>query len=158
MRLLASIRSGPQFLSGNRRLLFFCLLLFLVSSLLSFWFFFPADVLQRYLVKEVAQQTGLRMAGSRAEMLFPFGLELDLKVYPKQVELTPLLFRDLRATPVWTRLLAGEQAVDLQAKLSGGRVEAQADPDGQLQLELRGVEIGPLQQSSLPYRLQGKLN
>ncbi|NOY12277.1 MAG: type II secretion system protein GspN, partial [Deltaproteobacteria bacterium] len=56
------------------------------------------------------------------------------------------------------RLLVGDLAVDLQAKLSGGRVEAQADPDGQLQLELRGVEIGPLQQSRLPYRLQGKLN
>lgn len=157
MSLIANIRTGHQLMAGNHRLFLLCLLLFLGSGLLSFWIFFPADVMQRYLVREVVQQTGLKMEGSDAEMLFPFGLELDLKVYPTQAELVPLLFSDLQVTPVWTQLLAASVAVDLQAGLAGGLVESQVDPDGQLSLQLSDVAIVELQQADLPYRLQGKL-
>lgn len=158
MKLLDTIFSGPQFLAGNRRLFLFCLLLFVVSGLLSCWIFFPADVLQRYLLREVAQQTGLRMEGSEAEMLFPLGLELDLKAYPRHPELLPLLFSDLQVTPVWTSLLSGSPAADLQADFAGGSVDAQITADGQLQLALQGIKVDTLQQADLPYRLQGELS
>lgn len=157
MSLLGHIQFGPQFLVGNRRLFLFCLLLFLLSGALSFWFFFPAEVLQRYLVQEVSRETGLSMVGSEAEILFPAGLELDLQVDSGQPELVPILLCDLQLTPVWTRLLTGTTAVDMQAVLAGGTVEGQANRSGRLQLEFTDVELFDLQQVDIPYRLQGKL-
>lgn len=157
MSLLGNIRIGPQFMVGNRRLFLFCLFLFLVSGILSFWFFFPAEVLQRYLVQEAAQRSGLGMEGNDAEMLFPFGMELDLNIDTGRSELAPLQLRDLQLTPVWTRLLSNAPAVDLQADLSGGIIAGQADRSGRLLLEFENVELLGLQQEDQPYRLEGKL-
>ncbi len=160
MSLLELIRPGQQFMAGNRRLFLFCLFLFLVSGLFSFWFFFPAQMVQRYLVQELIQQTGLKMEGSEAEMLFPLGLEMDLSVDSGRSELTPLNFEDLQLTPGWTRLLSGTTAVDLQAGFSGGLVEAEAEAErsGYLLLELENVELLGLQQPHLPYRFQGQVD
>jgi type II secretion system protein N len=144
-------------LAGNRSLLSLCLLLFLVSGLISFWYFFPADVIQRSLLRELTRQTGLKMEGSEAEMLFPVGLGLDLKVYPGQAEFAPLMFTEMQLTPAWSRLLTGSAAADVEAFLAGGTVEALFARSGQLQLDLADIEVAPLQQADLPYRLQGKL-
>lgn len=157
MSLLTRIRTGDLSMAGNRRLFLLCLLLFLCSALFSFWIFFPAEVLQRYLVQQLVQQTGLKIEGGDAEMLLPFGLELDLSVHPNQAGLAPLLFKNLQVTPVWTQLFSGSPPVDLQAELAGGRFEAQASAKGRVQLELQAVEIAALQQADLPYRLEGKL-
>lgn len=157
MSLFGNIQLGPQFMVGNRRLFLFCLLLFLVSGVLSFWFFFPAEVLQRYLVQEVAQRSGLEMEGSDAKMLFPFGVELDLTIDSGRRELSPLLLRDLQLTPVWTRLLSNAPAVDLRADLAGGVIAGQADRSGQLSLEFENVELFGLLQEDQPYRLEGRL-
>ncbi|MCK5825647.1 MAG: hypothetical protein KAG93_01330, partial [Desulfuromusa sp.] len=60
-----------QRLAGQRRLSLLCLLLFVVSALLSFGAFFPAEIMQQRLVQEVSQQTNLEMRGRNARMLFP---------------------------------------------------------------------------------------
>ncbi len=158
MSLLDHIQLGPQFLVGNRRLFVFCLLLFLLSGALSFWFFFPAEVLQRSLVQKIAHETGLNVVGSDTDILFPAGLELDLQVDSGQSELVPIQLRDLQLTPAWTRLLTGTAAVDMQADLTEGSVEGQAARSGQLQLEFFDVELFGLQQPDIPYRIQGRLN
>jgi len=155
---LRNLQLGPQFLVGNRRLFLLCLLLFLVSGVLSFWFFFPAEVVQRYLVQEVSRQTGLQLQGRNAEMLFPFGLELDIEVESGRSELAPIRLQDLQLTPAWTRILSGTSAVDLQGELEGGTIEAEAVSDGPLELVIADVEIYALQRPELPYRLAGKLS
>jgi len=155
---LDNLHLGPQFMVGNRRLFLLCLVLFLASGILSFWFFFPAEVVQRYLVQEVSRQTGLQLQGRNAEMLFPFGLELDLEVESGRSELTPIRLQDLQLTPAWTRILSGASAVDLQGGLEGGSVAAEAVSDGPLQLVVADVEIFALQRPELPYRLAGKLS
>lgn len=158
MSFFKNIQMGPKFLVGNRRLFAVCLLLFMFSGVLSFWFFLPAEVLQRYLVQEITRQSGLQMEGSDAEILFPFGLELDLNIASGRPELNPIQLRDLQLTPVWTRLLSASQAVNMQTSLADGAVKGRVDRAGQLQLEFAAVELLELQQENLPYRLQGKLS
>jgi hypothetical protein len=65
-----SLFSSWQRLAGNRRLFSLCLLLFVVSGVFSVWLFFPVDTLQRRLLQEVSQQTGLDIRGRNATMLF----------------------------------------------------------------------------------------
>jgi|GEM_PF-1216550 len=144
-------------LAGNRRLLLLCLLLFLVSAVLSFWTFFPAEVLQRRLVQEASRQAGLQISSRKASLLFPLGIELDLKIYPVVDELKPIDLQKLQVTPVWTSLFGKAQAVAVKGGLADGSFSGQADRNGQLELEFSNIAIGQLQNDSLPYRATGQL-
>ncbi len=145
-------------LAGNRRLFLLCLLLFLASTLLSFWIFFPAELLQQRLVAEISRQSGLKMQGDNSSMLFPLGLELDLLVYPEQPELAPINLQSLQVTPAWTSLVTGVPAAELKSRLAGGSIEVLADNSGRLELEISDVELETLQQAEAAYRLQGRLS
>lgn len=158
MNLRESNYPGWWRLVGNRRLFFFCLLLFLVSAVISFWFFFPAEVLQRRVVQEIARQTGQQVKGENGSLVFPLGLEFDLQIFPEQPELAPLLVEELQLSPIWTSLFSGNPGFNLQGGLSGGVLTARVIPGGSLQLELEDVGIGALQQPEAPYRAQGKLS
>ncbi len=156
MNWLSAIFKQQRF-AGNRRLFLLCLLFFVISSFFSFWIFFPADVLQRWLLQEASQQTGLKMEGRNATMLFPPGLGLDLIIYPRVPELTNLEMTDLQITPVWWSLFSKSQKIHFGALLAGGKIDAAATRDGQINLELKGIELGTLQQPDLPYRVSGQL-
>ncbi|MCD6581106.1 MAG: type II secretion system protein GspN [Desulfuromusa sp.] len=155
-RMIPSFLSWQR-LAGNRRLFLFCLLLFVVSAFFSFWIFFPADVLQRRLLQEVSQQTGLEMRGRNAAMLFPLGLKLDLSIYPDVPELADLELTGLQVSPVWRSLFSNHQAVNLTGTLAGGEVDVDAGQSGQINLKLKDVALLVLQQSDLPYRVSGQL-
>lgn len=155
-------RSLPSFFSwsrfaGNRRLFLLCLLLFVSSAFLSLWFFFPADVLQRRLLQEVSQQTGLDMHGRNGSMLFPVGLGLDLSIYPDVPELTDLELTEVRVTPVWSSLFTNNQKVNLVGALAGGEVDADVGRDGQVSLTFKNIALAVLQQLDMPYRISGHL-
>lgn len=145
-------------LAGNRSLSLLCFILFLVSFWIALWVAFPADVLQRRLVREISQQTGLKMQGSHAALLFPLGLEFDLRVFPDAPGLAPIDLRQLQLTPAWSSLLSGSPQADLQGLLAGGTVEAQAGLSGNLQLRVRQVAIASLQLADQPYLVQGELS
>ena len=155
-RWIPSIFKRQRFV-GNRRLFLLCLLLFGVSGVLSFWTFFPADVLQRRLLQDVSQQTGLRMAGRNAAMLFPLGLGLDLSIYPRVPGLTDLELTDLQITPVWSSLFSESKKVHLVAALAGGKIDAAVALSGQTSLEIKNIALDILQHPDLPYRVSGQL-
>ncbi len=152
------LSSGWQRLAGNRRLLLLCVLLFVASAFFSFWASFPAELLQRRLVVEASQQTGLQMRGSNATMLFPLGLELDLQVLPALPEFAPLELEGVQLSPVWLSLFSGDPALDLQGGLAGGSFDMQASKGGQLNLVFGDVDLVLLQKEEALYRLQGVLN
>ncbi len=145
-------------LAGNRRLFLLSLVLFLFSFWIALWASFPAEVLQGRLISEISQQTGLRMQGSNASLRFPLGLEFDLRVFPEAPALAPIDLQQLQLTPAWGSLLRGAPQADLQGRLSGGTLDAQAGRNGDLQLQLRRVAIAPLQREEEPYRLAGELS
>ena len=151
-----------QRLAGNRRLLLSCLLLFIISAILSFWTFFPAEVVQRRLVQEVSHQSGLQMTSTNSSLLFPLGIEMDLKIIPQVAEMNPLELQKLQVTPAWSTLFSKSPAIDLQGGLAGGDFSGQADRYGNVQLEFNGIDVGLLENDALPYRvtgqLQGRLN
>ena len=154
----AKLTSGWQRLAGNRRLFLLCILLFVGSAFFSFWASFPAEILQRRLVREASQQTGLKMQGNNAAILFPLGLELDLRIFPSLPELAPLELKELQLSPVWLSLFSGNPALDLQGELSGGSLDMQANKDGQLSIDFSDVSLAALQKAELPYRIQGVLS
>ncbi len=156
--MIGRLHSIADRMAGNRRLFLLCLLLFLFSFWIALWIAFPADVLQRRLVSEVVQQSGVKMQGRNASLLFPFGLEFDLKIFPTTPVLAPLDLQQLQVSPAWSSLVSGTPQIDLQGKLSGGRFDARADRNGTGTLWLRGVDIAPLQRTNQDYRVQGILN
>ncbi|NOQ42281.1 MAG: type II secretion system protein GspN [Desulfuromusa sp.] len=155
-RMLPSLFSWQR-LAGNRRLFLFCLLLFVVSAFFSFWMFFPADVLQRRLLQEVSQQTGLEMRGRNAAMLFPVGVKLDLSIYPDVSELADLELTGLQVSPVWRSLFSDSQAVNLTGTIAGGTVDVDAGQSGQIDLKFKDISLLTLQQQDVPYRISGQL-
>jgi type II secretion system protein N len=154
---LGRVLSG-RVLGTNLRLFTLCLVLFCVSSFFSFWVFFPADVLQQRLVREISNETGIRMHGDRASMLMSLGLEFDLTVYPDQPGMTPLKIDRLRLTPLWTSLLTLNQAVHVKGSLAQGDINARFWRNGNVNVNLENVTLLELQEQNLPYRLDGALN
>lgn len=144
-------------LAGNRRLFLFCALLFVVSAFLSFWLFFPAEVLQRRLVQDLAQHSGLGLRGEHAAMRFPPALEFDLYVYPEIQALADLKVDNLRVSPVWNSLLTDSPAVDLKGGIADGAFTAVVGRKGQLDLNTRHIALLPLQEAQNTYRLAGFL-
>ncbi len=145
-------------LAGNRRLFLLCLVLFCCSALLSFGWFFPADVVQRRLVKEAVSRTGLQMQGENASMLFPLGLKFDLYLEPNVEQLADLSIKELEITPAWGALLTDNPAVQLDGRLNQGDFSIVADRNGAIDLELNGVDMLPLQGAANDYVLSGKLS
>lgn len=144
-------------LAGNRRLFFFCALLFVISGFLSFWLFFPAEVLQRRLVQDISQNYGVRLRGEHASMLFPLGLQFDLYVYPESQELPNIKVDNLQVSPVWNSLLSDSPAVDLKGRVADGEFMALVGRKGQLDLNIRSIDLLPLQKAINTYRLAGHL-
>ena len=146
-----------QRLAGQRRLSLLCLLLFVVSALLSFGAFFPAEIMQQRLVQEVSQQTNLEMRGRNARMLFPPGVEFDLTVYSAIPDLTDLELTKLQITPVWRSLFSKDQAVNLSGALADGKFDVDASRSGRINLKIEDVALVTLQQPEMPYRVNGQL-
>ncbi len=155
-RTLPSILSWSRF-AGNRRLFLVCLLLFLSSTFLSLWAFFPADVLQRRLLQEASQQTGLAMQGRNASMLFPVGLGLNLSIYPDIPKFTDIELTSVRISPVWSSIFSNNQKVNLVGSLAGGNVDADVGRNGQVTLKFKNISLAALQQLDMPYRISGQL-
>lgn len=155
-RTLSSIFSWSRF-AGNRRLFLICLLLFLSSTFLSLWAFFPAEVLQRRLLQEVSQQTGFAMQGRNASMLFPVGLGLDLSIYPDIPELADLELTSVRVSPVWSSLFSNNQKANLVGSLAGGSVDADVGRNSQVTLIFKDIALAALQQLDMPYQISGQL-
>jgi len=150
--------SGWQRLAGSRRVFMLCLLLFVISSLFSIWFFFPVNVLQRSLLQEVSQQTGLEMQGRNATVLFPPGLGLDLSIYPDIPVINDLELTDLQISPVWHSFFSDDQKVHLTGILAEGRIDVDAAESGQIHLKFKDIALAKLQQADIPYRVDGKIS
>jgi type II secretion system protein N len=144
-------------LAGNRRLFALCLILFIVSTFISLWLFFPADVVQRRLVQEMMQTTGIKIQGDNASMLFPFGLKLDLAIYPEVMELADLKVNNLHVSPAWKTLLSDSPALNFKGSIADGQFLAQAGQDGRLNINAQDVALLGLQQPGNDYRLSGNL-
>lgn len=156
-RLFSSIFS-MKLMAGNRRLFLLCLLLFLASSLLSFGWFFPAEVVQRSLIQRVSQQAGLKMQGSHSSMLFPLGLKLDLYVESQVEQINNIRLEGLEITPSWSSLFSGKPAAAFESRLSLGTVQALAGQGGSVEVDLSQVSLLPLQQPNNDYLLAGRIS
>lgn len=154
-RLLQALFS-PRRMAGNRRLFMLCALLFVLSTLISFGLFFPAEVVQRRVVAEMAQRSGLQMQGNNAEILFPFGFGLDLTVAPPHPLLQTLFFSNLEIRPLWSSLFGNNRAADLKGELSEGQIEGISAQDGDLLLRLRNLQLAPLQNNTNDYLVKAR--
>jgi len=135
-----------------------CLLLFIVSTAFSVWFFFPVNALQRRLLREVSQQTGFDLRGSNATMLFPLGVGLDLSIYPDIQGLNDLELTQLQISPVWYSLFSADQKVHLIGTLAGGEIDVDAAKSGKINVKFQDIAIAALQQEDMPYRMSGKIS
>ena len=158
MSRMLPLFSSWRRLAGNRRLFMLCLLLFVISTLLSMWLFFPVDALQRRLLQEISQETGVDMRGRNATMLFPLGLGLDLSIYPDINGLKDLELTDLQISPVWHRLFSNDKKVNLIGALSEGRIDVDAAKSGQINMKFADISLAALQQVDMPYRIGGKIS
>jgi len=145
-------------LADSWRLFLLCLLLFIVSSIFSFWIFFPADVVQRRLLLELSSQTGVDMRGENATILLPLGLSLDLFVYPNREGFADFKLEKLQITPVWSRLFSTDPAIQIDGKLASGAVDGEGSHKGDVRLNFEDISVLSLQESDLPYRISGLLN
>lgn len=145
-------------LAGNRRLFLLCILLFCVSAMISFGWFFPADIVQRRLVQQVVEKTGLQVEGYNAEMIFPLGLQLDLYLEPELEELADIELKALKITPSWRSLLGDNPGAYFNGLLAQGELSALVERDGQLDLSLRGVDLSGLQNRVNDYLIGGVLS
>lgn len=155
---------NPAITTGRRsgfvlhlRLFFLCLIVFLFSAGISFWYFFPAELVQQRLVKEASRQTGLRMESDQARLTFPLGLELDLTIYPQVEEMNPVKLDLLKISPAWMKLVSGSPAIALQGELAGGQFSGEADASGQVNLSAQNLAVEQLESDTLPYRVTGRL-
>lgn len=135
-----------------------CVLLFLVSVLIGFGIGFPTDVLRERLVREISLQTGMVASSEFLELGFPAQVEFDLTLDTNLEQIVPLDFKQVQVQPVWSSLFSGGRSAALEGQFSDGSIEAQIGADDHLQLELRGVQLGPLQKLDNPYRLNGVLS
>ncbi len=147
-----------QRLAGNGRLFVLCLLLFAVSAFFSFWITFPAELLQRRLLQEVSQQTGIELRGDNATMLFPLGMELDLTIFPDIAELNDLELSELQVTPGWGSLISGTPAINLKGNVAGGKIDVEAAKGGWLDMSMSDIAVATLQHPDLPYQVSGLLS
>jgi len=145
-------------LAGNRRLFLLCLILFCFSAILSFGWFFPADVVQRRLVQEVVKETGLKIQGYNASMLFPLGIELDVYIKPEIEPLADIEVMALNITPSWGSLVTDDPAVYLDGQLAQGDVNVLAGQSGLVELKLQNINILELQNPANDYMVAGALN
>ncbi len=157
MKRLFSPMFGWSILAGNRRLFLVCIFLFAISASLSLWAFFPADVLQRRLVHEISQQTGLEMQGGNGFMFFPLGLGLDLTVYTDVAELNDLELKSVQVSPVWSSLFSKKQKINVVGSMAQGEIDADFGEGGQLEIQVANVSLVELQRADLPYRISGQL-
>lgn len=146
-----------QRFAGQRRLLLLCVVLFCFSSVVSFWWFFPAEIIQRRLVRDLSQKTGLQMQGYNASMAFPLGLNFALLIEPSVTELNPMRFDWLRVTPRWRTLFSKDPAAHIEGEISSGRFFLNAGRNGDLDLTFRDLELLPLQRQENAYRLDGSI-
>jgi type II secretion system protein N len=154
---LASLFSFRK-LAGNRRLFLLCLLLFSISAIFSFGWFFPADVVQRRLVQQVVKETGLKIQGYNASMLFPFGIVLDLYVKPEIEPLADIELMGLEITPAWHSLITDDPAIYLNGNLAQGDVDLLAGQSGLFDLSLQNINVLELQNPANDYLVRGALS
>jgi type II secretion system protein N len=147
-----------RLLTGRGSLLPACVLAFLLALLVGFGFGFPSDVLRQRLVQELSVRTGLAVSSDSLELSFPAKLSFDLTIDPHQEQIVPLVFKPLQLQPVWSTLFSAGRAAVLSGRFAGGDIAAQLGADQQLQLDIRGVQLGPLQKPANPYRLDGVLS
>ncbi len=150
-------RIGFAWLAGNRRLFIACLLLFCFSAALSFWWFFPAELLQRKFLQLAMQATGLQLRGKEASLLLPLGMKFDLEIGSQGEGLTDVEIEGLRITPVWGRLLSADPAATMRGDLAGGRFAAQVGRSGTLELQLQEIDLLTFQRPDNRYRVSGRL-
>jgi len=99
----------------------------------------------------------LQMTGRNASLLFPLGIELDLKVFPQLPEMNPIDFSELQIAPVWTRLFSKTPAISVQGGLADGNFSGQGDQTGRVDLEFSNLAVGQFQSEALPYQVAGRL-
>ncbi|WP_321366217.1 type II secretion system protein GspN [uncultured Desulfuromusa sp.] len=147
--------SGWQRLAGHRRFFLLCLLLFIVSTFLSTWLFFPIEAIQRRLLQNVSQQTGLDMRGRNATLLFPLGIGLDLSIYPDIPGLNDLEITELQVSPVWHSLFSSDKRLNLTGTLATGQFDVDAAESGVIHTQFKNVALAALQKADLLYRISG---
>lgn len=151
------VKHAGQRLPGQGRLTVLCLLLFLVALIIGVASGFPTEALRERMVQEIASQTGLEVSSKRMALGFPAEVRFDLTVDPHHPQVAPLVFPQLQIRPVWTSLVSGPRAASLEGGFAEGQIAATFSSEDQLQLDLQGIRLAPLQKTDNPYRLDGVL-
>lgn len=116
------------------------LLVTLLSSLVGFSFFFPAESLRPRLQAEAAKQ-GLRLTVKSLQSTFPPGLSAkDVIVSSTGTGSVEVKLEKLTLAPAWSRLLIGKAAMTYDAALLGGRIKGVLQRPGPMTLQGEGID------------------
>lgn len=144
---------GPQLLLHLSAL---CLLL--VAFIVTLIVLFPAHALRDRAEQLIYAQSGLRVDIGSLSVSPPLTLVLkdlrwqsDLKSWPA------VRIAVLRISPIWSGLLGKNPGVHLNAAFPVGSLQGQANRDGSLRFDLKGVGLAPFLPESFPYPIQGTL-
>jgi len=133
--------SPPTFAAGFKRQFLACLAAGLAAGLISFYINLPVRPLADRAVQAAARQ-GLGLTIDRPALVFPFGLKADrVEVKVPDLPRPPIPLSRVSITPAWTSLFGANPGADLEAVLMGGRVQAGIRRQGDLSLNLRGVQL-----------------
>ncbi len=143
--------------TGNKRQILLCLLCVLVAALVSFWLNLPVQPLADRLVQFAAAQ-GVAVQIDRPALALPVGLRAA-KVAVKVPDLPrpPLPLSSVVITPAWTSLFGNNPGIDVEAGFMAGKLQAEAHRNGELQLQLQGLQLSESLGPQLPLEVVARV-
>jgi len=131
--------------------------LFLLAVLCGFWLAFPAETILQQLRREVYRESGLVLTAQTMELKFPLRLRLENCRLSPVPQLEQIEVERMEVSPYWQGVLSGDPGVVLHLAGWGGTLSGHVSQVGNLEFELKQVELERF--GTLPggYQLQGRL-
>ena len=161
MRFPVRTRKGKMPTVAWQRPSFFLLAgggLFLLGAFVGFYLFFPAEALKQRIIQEVGTRTRVVVQIDQVT-LYPL-LTLDAERVSLNIAglPQPLEIEQLRLTPQWFTLLAGNPGVQLQADIMSGTITADLQKSGALSAKAMGLRFDLPLQNPIPFNVTGTLD
>lgn len=146
----------PSSTRGMKRQILLCLLLGFGGFIIALWL----DSLQPLInqVQGMAHKQGLQLEITRPGRAFPLGLQADkVLVGHQQMAHEPFALSAVDIRPLWSSLFSSNPGLNISARLFAGSLTAEALSNGQLELDLNGLQLRESLGPQLPLQAAGTL-
>ncbi|PLY10977.1 MAG: type II secretion system protein GspN [Desulfuromonas sp.] len=133
------------------------LLIFVAAFCSGFWMALPEQQLLQRARTALYEASGLVLTAKELEIGFPLtlrGTQCQLAPLPLPA---PLYLEELRVAPRWHSLVLGRPSLDVDVVAYGGLLSGRLGLDGQLEIELRDLDLARLEGFAGDYRLAGRV-